>query len=72
MAKYLRVTFSDDNGTKRSIRIRDPKDGLTSTDIQNFATQVIGLNLLLTKNGTPVTKGLSGIITDSNTVWEAQ
>jgi hypothetical protein len=72
MSKYLRVTFSDDSGTKRSIRIKDPKDGITSDDINNFVSQIVGLNLLLTKNGTPVTKGVSGIVSDSNTVWEVQ
>ncbi len=72
MSKYLRITFSDDIGTKRSIRIKDPKDGITSDDINTFVSQVIGLNLLLTKNGTLVTKGISGIVSNSNTVWEAQ
>ncbi len=72
MRKYLRLTFSDDNGAKRTIRIKDPKDGLTSSDIQNFVNQIVGLNILLTKNGVAVTKGLSGVITDSDTIWEAQ
>ncbi len=71
MSKYLRLTFSDDNGAKRNIRIKDPKDGLTQTDIQNSMNQIIGLNMLLTKNGVAVTKALSGVITDSTVVWEA-
>ena len=72
MSKYLRMTFSDDNGAKRSIRIKDPKDGLTSTDIQNSMNQIVGLNMILTKNGVPITKALSGVITDSNVIWEAE
>jgi hypothetical protein len=72
MSKYLRVTFSDNSGTKRSIRVKDPKDGITSDDINTFVNQVVGLNLLLTKNGTPVTKGISAVVSDSSTVWEAQ
>ena len=63
--KYLSMKFvaSSDNSSK-IIRLSDPKDGITSTDVKNFMDSVVSSGVLHTSKGSVCDKVDSANIID--------
>ncbi|WP_456399311.1 DUF2922 domain-containing protein [Mesoaciditoga sp.] len=63
--KYLSMKFvaSSDNSSK-IIRLSDPRDDLTSSDVQNFMNSVVSSNLLYTSKGSICDKVDSASVID--------
>ncbi|WP_036226415.1 DUF2922 domain-containing protein [Mesoaciditoga lauensis] len=50
--KYLSMKFvASSDGSSKIIRLADPRDDLTATDVQNFMSSVLSSNLLYTSKG---------------------
>lgn len=49
--KSLVIVFLDEGGKQKSITIRDPQDGITTTDIKRVADNIINNKLIIGKLG---------------------
>lgn len=50
--KYLAMKFiASSDGSSKIIRLADPRDDLTDTDVQNFMSSVVSSDMLYTSKG---------------------
>jgi hypothetical protein len=67
MAKTLRMTFLNEAGNRYSLNFRDPKDGLTGTEVATAMDTIIAKNIFQTTGGDLVSKDSAAIIDTAET-----
>lgn len=63
MTKTLEMVFRDAFGKETSIRLADPKDGLTQAEVQAAMELIVSQNIFETKTGDLVQAAEARIIT---------
>lgn len=66
--KTLVMKFIDDEGSKKSLTIRDVKDAITALEAQTLMDTIIAKNIFLIGTGTLVSKDSAYIVDTAETV----
>ena len=64
--KVIEMVFGTSDGKTHRMEFRNPKDGLTTTDVQNVMNTIITKNVIQTKSGATLKTIKDGGIVERN------
>ena len=67
MAQTLRMTFLNEAGNKYSLNFKDPKDGITGSEVATAMDTIITKNIFETTGGDLVSKDSAALIDTTET-----
>ncbi len=67
MAQTLRMTFLNEAGNKYSLNFKDPKDGITGSEVATAMDAIITKNIFETTGGDLVSKDSAALIDTTET-----